>query len=61
VLAAQANTGLHIFESFRGSEAGFLYVQTLRAFHSLFGVSRFVLNPYQLGAENDEGIDSGAY
>jgi hypothetical protein len=60
-LYRQANTGINIFEPFRGSEAGFLCAQTLRAFHTLFGVERFVLNPYQIGAGNSEAIASGAF
>jgi hypothetical protein len=57
----QANTGLNIFAPFRGSEAAFLWQQTLRAFHSLFGVTRFVVDAVQFGEDNDEAIASGAY
>jgi hypothetical protein len=60
-LYRQANTGINIFEPFRGSEAAFLCAQTLRAFRTLFGVRRFVLNPYQIGAGNREAIESGAF
>lgn len=60
-LFRQANTGINIFEPFRGSEAAYLYAQTLRAFRTLFGVRRFVLNPYQIGAGNREAIESGAF
>ena len=60
-LGAQANTGANIFESFRRSEAAFLFAQSLRAFRTLFGVTRFVVNPYQIGAGNEEAIASGAY
>jgi hypothetical protein len=60
-LAGQANTGINLFESFRRSEAAFLFAQTLRAFRTLFGVSRFIINPYQIGSENEEGLQSGAY
>jgi hypothetical protein len=60
-LGAQANTGANLFASFRHSEAAFLFAQALRAFRTLLGVSRFVVNPYQLGAGNDEAIASGAY
>ncbi|MEO7962609.1 MAG: hypothetical protein ABIT38_01735 [Gemmatimonadaceae bacterium] len=60
-LAAQANTGVNIFESFRHSEAPMLYAQALRAFRTLFGVTRFVVNPYQFGAGNDEALASGAF
>ena len=60
-LSAQANTGANIFESFRHSEAAFLFTETLRAFRTLFGVTRFLVNPYQVGADNDEALESGAY
>jgi len=60
-LGAQANTGINIFESFRKSEAAFLYVEALRAFRTLFGVTRFIVNPYQIGADNDEALVSGSY
>lgn len=60
-LAAQANTGINIFEEFRHAEAGMLFAQTLRAFRTLFGVTRFVVNPYQFGADNDEALSSGAF
>ena len=33
----------------------------MRSFHSLFGVERFVLNPYQIGADNLEAIQTGAF
>jgi hypothetical protein len=60
-LSAQANTGANVFESFRHSEAAFLFTETLRAFRMLFGVTRFVVNPYQIGADNDEALSTGAY
>jgi hypothetical protein len=60
-LGAQANTGINIFESFRHGEAAFLFAQAMRAFRTLFGCTRFIVNPYQIGANNDEAIESGAY
>ena len=36
-------------------------MQTLRAFRTLFGVRRFIINGYQFGAGNSEAIASGAY
>ncbi|HEX6944249.1 MAG TPA: hypothetical protein VF128_15080 [Gemmatimonadaceae bacterium] len=59
-LYRQANTGLNIFPSFRGGEAAFLWVAALRAFHSLFGVNRFVVNGYQVGEGNPEAIRTAA-
>ena len=60
-LHRQANTGINIFPAFRGSEAAFVWAQALRAFHTLFGVQRFIINPYQFGAGNAEAIESGAF
>jgi hypothetical protein len=60
-LFRQANTGINIFDAFRGSEAAFLWTQALRTFHTLFGVGRFVINGYQFGAGNAEAIRSGAF
>ena len=60
-LFRQANTGINVFDPFRGSEAAFLWAQMLRAFRTLFGTRRFVINGYQFGAGNSEAIASGAY
>ena len=60
-LAAQANTGVNVFDAFRHAEAAMLFAQALRAFRTLFGVTRFIVNPYQFGAGNDEALASGAF
>ncbi len=60
-LGHQANTGVNIFPAFRRSEAGAIFGAALRAFATLFGVRRFIVNPYQFGRGNPEAIASGAY
>jgi hypothetical protein len=60
-LYRQANTGINVFDPFRGSEAAFLWTQMLRAFRTLYGSGRFVINAYQFGAGNAEAIASGAF
>ncbi|MDA1081502.1 MAG: hypothetical protein O2973_07465 [Gemmatimonadetes bacterium] len=60
-LYRQANTGINIFAPFRGSEGAFLWTQMLRAFASLFGITRFVVNAFQFGEENEDAVASGAY
>jgi len=60
-LFLQVNTGINIFDEYRGSEAAFLWVQVLRVYHALVGCTRFVVNPYQFGAENTEALSSGAF
>mgnify|MGYP001819309723 FL=1 len=61
MLYRQANTGINIFEEYRGSEAAWLWVQVMRVFHALSGCTRFVANPYQFGSENTEALKSGAF
>ena len=60
-LFRQANTGINVFDPFRGGEAAYLWTQMLRAFHTLYGSERFVINAYQFGAGNAEAIRSGAF
>lgn len=60
-LFRQANTGINIFDEYRKGESAFLYVQVLRMAYSLFKCSRFVVNPYQFGADNSEALQSGAF
>jgi len=57
----QANTGVNIFDEYRGSEAAYLWLQVMRVYHHLVGCTRFIANPFQFGAENDEALKTGAY
>lgn len=61
ILFRQINTGVNIFDEYRGSEAAFLWVQVMRVFHALAGCTRFIANSYQFGADNDEALKSGAF
>lgn len=57
----QINTGINIFDEYRGSEASFLWIQVMRVYHHLFGCTRFIANAYQFGSENTEALQSGAF
>ena len=57
----QINTGVNIFEEFRKSCATYLFVETLRVFRELFQPKYMLINPYQFGRNNEEGIESGAF
>ena len=61
ILFRQVNTGVNIFDDFRGSEAAYLWTQVMRVYHSLTGCTRFIANPYQFGAGNTEALRSGAF
>ena len=61
ILFRQVNTGINIFDEYRGSEASFLWVQVMRVYHALAGCTRFIANSYQFGGENTEALKSGAF
>ena len=61
LLFLQANTGVNIFDEYRGSEAAFLWVQVMRVFHHIAGCTRYIANAYQFGADNDEALQSNAF
>jgi len=60
-LFRQVNTGVNIFDEYRGSEAAWLWVQVMRVYRHLFACTRFIANPFQFGSENDEALRSGAF
>jgi hypothetical protein len=53
--------GFNTFYTFRGGEAGWIYAQVLRSLCHLMGTTVVSVYPYQLGHENDEAIESGAF
>lgn len=60
-LFSQGNTGLNVLDEYRKGESAYLYTQVLRMAHSLFGCKRFIVNPYQFGADNTDALQSGAF
>jgi hypothetical protein len=61
LLFHQANTGINVFDEYRGSEAAWLWTQVMRVVHLQAGCTRFIANPYQFGEENPEALKSGAF
>ncbi len=53
--------GFNLYYTFRDGETAWLYARTLNIFRHLLGVTAFTLDPYQIGHENEEGIESGAF
>jgi len=53
--------GFNTFYTFRGGEAGWIYAQVLRALCAHMGTTVVSIYPYQIGHDNDEAIDSGAF
>jgi hypothetical protein len=53
--------GFNTFYTFRGGEAGWIYAQVLRCLCHLMGTTCVSVYPYQLGHDNQEAIESGAF
>ncbi len=51
----------NIFESFRQGESVYIFSQVFRAFHHLCGSTYFLVPRYQVGYENAEALESGAF
>jgi hypothetical protein len=54
-------SGFNLYYTFRDGETAWLYVRLLSIFRHLLGVTAFAIDPYQIGHENEEGIESGAF
>ena len=53
--------GFNIYYTFREGESAWLYARVLKLFRQLLGVTTFSVDPYQIGFENEEVIESGAF
>jgi len=60
-LFERMESGFNLYYTFRDGETAWLYARLLNIFHRLLGVTAFSLDPYQIGHENEEGIESGAF
>jgi hypothetical protein len=53
--------GYNIYHTFREGESAWIFAKVLRLLNQLLGVTSFSIDPYQLGHENPEAIESGAF
>jgi hypothetical protein len=56
-----ADLSYNIFETFRGGESAHVFARFLTMLRHVFPIRSFTFEPYQLGHDNDEGLDSGAW
>jgi hypothetical protein len=61
VIGPWAAVSFNTFDTFRGGEAGYVFGRLLSTIHHVFGAESFSIEPYQLGQDNEEGIESGAW
>jgi hypothetical protein len=59
--AGVMEVGFNLYYTFRQGETAWLYARLLKLFHQHHKVTAFTIDPYQLGRENDEAIESGAF
>ncbi len=57
----RSEIGINVFDTFRGGESAYAFAQIMRVYHQRFGARRFLVDPFQFGADNAEGIQSGAF
>lgn len=60
-LFERAEIGFNLYYTFREGETAWLYARLLKFCNQKLGVTCFSIDPYQLGHENEEAIDSGAF
>ena len=61
ILFDSGRIGLNIFPGYRGGESQYIFEQVLQLHSKVYGLKRFSVDPYQLGKENSDGIQSGAF
>ncbi len=59
--AERLEIGFNMYYTFREGESAWIYAQVMRFHRDALGVTSFSIDPYQLGYENDEALDSGAF
>ena len=60
-LFERMESGFNLYYTFRDGETAWLYARVLNVMHHFARVTAFSLDPYQIGFENEEGIESGAF
>ena len=53
--------GFNLYYTFREGETAWIFARVLRLFHQILGTTCFSIDPYQIGLDNEEGIESGAF
>ena len=54
-------SGFNLYYTFREGETAWLFSRIMCLMRQLLGVTVFSIDPYQIGHENEEGIESGAF
>ena len=60
-LFRSSEVAFNMFETFRGAESSLIYSRALAMVRHLFGSDTFAVPPHQLGYNNPEALESGAW
>jgi len=61
VIAGCAAISFNTFPTFRAGETAYSFARLLATVRHTFNATSFSIEPYQLGQDNDEGIETGAW
>jgi hypothetical protein len=53
--------GFNIYYTFREGESAWIFARVLKVLRQALGVASFSIDPYQIGHQNAEALDSGAF
>jgi hypothetical protein len=60
-LFERIEVGFNVYYTFREGESAWIYATILKLFREALGATSFSVDPYQIGFENEEAIESGAF
>ncbi|MEE9553132.1 MAG: hypothetical protein V3W18_02450 [candidate division Zixibacteria bacterium] len=57
----QCEIAINVFDTFRSGEASVIFDHFFRVFYHNFGARAFIMRKWQVGHENEEGLQSGSF
>src|SRR3989304_2951445 len=57
----QCEIAINVFDTFRSAEASVIFDHFFRVFYHHFGGRAFLMRRWQVGYENEEGLQSGSF
>jgi len=61
IMFDSSRIGLNVYPYYRGGESQYIFQLVLQVHAKVFGLKRFTVDAYQIGKENYDGIQSGAF
>jgi hypothetical protein len=61
ILFDSSRTALNVFPAYRGGESRYSFEEVMNLHKKVYCLNRFTVDPYQIGKDNDDGIQSGSF